>query len=84
VSEIAYYRSGLAGRQSRAVSRELARSERNARLGLARINHQADLQAERISAVAYVGKRALHETAMLGQLEVQLSALVPAATPRLQ
>jgi hypothetical protein len=53
-------------------------------LELARINQQADLQAERIAAVGYVGKRALHEVAMLSQLEVQLSCLVPSATPRLQ
>ena len=54
------------------------------RLALARINQEADLQAERIAAVGYVGKRAMHEVTMLSQLEVQLSALVPSATPRLQ
>ncbi len=53
-------------------------------LELARINQQADLQAERVSAVGYVGKRAMHEVAMVSQLEVQLSVLVPAAIPRLQ
>src|SRR6267154_615695 len=79
-----YYGGGLARRESRAVSRELARLDGSGRLEMARINQQADLQAERVSAVGYVGKRALHEVAMLSQLEVQLSCLVPSATPRLQ
>ena len=35
-------------------------------------------------AVGYVGKRAMHEVAMISQLEQQLSALVPMATARLQ
>jgi DNA-binding ferritin-like protein len=51
---------------------------------MARINQAADLQAERVAAVGYVGKRAMHEVAMLSQLEQQLSALVPMATARLQ
>lgn len=71
-------------RGSRRVGRELARMDAEGQLGLARINQQADLQAERVSAVSYVGKRAMHEVSMLSQLEVQLSALVPAAIPRLQ
>ena len=79
-----YYGGGLARRESRAVSRELARLEGRGRLEMARINQAADLQAERIAAIGYVAKRALHEVPMLSQLEVQLSALVPAAMPRLQ
>jgi hypothetical protein len=54
------------------------------RLELARIDQESELQAERLSSIAYVGKRAMHELTMLSQLEVQLSALVPTATPRLQ
>ncbi len=84
MSEIVPFGGGLARRESRAVSRELSRLDGRGRVEMARINQQADLQAERVSAVSYVGKRALHEVAMLSQLEVQLSALVPSATPRLQ
>jgi hypothetical protein len=75
---------GLMGRDSRALGRELSRLDGRGRIELARIDQEADLQAERLSALAYVGKRAMHEVTMLSQLEVQLSALVPAAMPRLQ
>lgn len=74
----------VSGRESRQVGRELSRLDAQGRVGMARINQAADLQAERVAAVGYVGKRALHEVAMLSQLEQQLSALVPVATPRLQ
>lgn len=76
--------SGLDRRESRAVCRELARLDALGRLEVARIGQAADLQAERLAAVGYVGKRALQEVAMLSQLEVQLLALVPGAMPRLQ
>lgn len=71
-------------RDHRQVGRELSRLDGRGRLELARIDQEADLQAERLSALAYVGKRAMHEVTLLSQLEVQLSALVPPATPRLQ
>lgn len=74
----------FAARGSRAVGRELSRLDGRGRLEMARIDQEADLQAERLSALAYVGKRAMHEVTMLSQLEVELSALVPSATPRLQ
>src|SRR2546430_1500748 len=78
------YGSRLAKRDSRAVRAELSRLDARGQLELARINQQADLQADRIAAVGYVGKPAMHEGAMLSQLEVQLCAVVPAATGRLQ
>lgn len=84
MSELVQFGSGLAKRESRQVSRELARLNAQGLVSLARINQQADLQAERVAAVGYVGKRAMHEVAMLSQLEVQLSMLVPSAIPRLQ
>lgn len=84
MSEMVPFGGGLAKRESRQAGRELARLEGRGRVELARINQQADLQAERIAAVGYVGKRAMHEVTMLSQLEVQLSALVPSAIPRLQ
>ncbi len=81
MSEMVPYGGGLANRR---VGREIARMNGQGQLDLVRIGIQADLQAERVSAVAYVGKRAMHEVAMVSQLECQLSALVPAAIPRLQ
>ena len=84
MSEIVPFGGQLAKRESRYVRRELAQMEGRGRVELARINQAADLQAERVSAVGYVSKRALHEVTMLSQLEVQLTALVPAAMPRLQ
>src|SRR5262249_60667524 len=81
MSEMIPYSGRLAKRESRAVRAELARLDARGQVELARINQQADLQAERVAAVGYVGKRAMHEVAMLSQLEVQLSAVVPAAIP---
>jgi hypothetical protein len=84
MSEMVPFGGGLAKRESRAVSRELSRLDAQGRVGMARIALAADLQAERVAAVGYVGKRAMQEVAMLSQLEQQLSALVPMATARLQ
>ena len=84
MSDVVPFRGGLARRESRQVSRELSRLDAHGQIELARVNQQADIQAERVAAVGYVGKRALHEMAMLSQLEVQLSTLVPSAMPRLQ
>lgn len=84
MSDLVPFGGGLAKRESRVAGRELARLDALGRLEMARIGQAADLQAERLGAVGYVGKRALQEVAMLSQLEVQLSALVPGAMPRLQ
>jgi len=84
MSEIVPFGGQLAKRESRLVRRELSQMEGRGRVELARINQQADLQAERVSAVGYVGKRAMHEVALVSQLEIQFSTLVPAAMPRLQ
>ena len=84
MSELVPLGGGLARRESRQVSRALARVDAASLVELARINRQAELQAERIAAIGYVGKRAMHEVTMLSQLEVQLSGLVPSAMPRLQ
>jgi hypothetical protein len=83
MSEMELFGGVLARRESRAVSRELSRLDGRGRLEMARINQQADLQAERLAAIGYVGKRAMHEVTLLTQLEVQLSGLVPTAMPRL-
>jgi hypothetical protein len=61
----------------------LSRIEGATRLGLARIDHAAELQAARVEAVGYVGSRAMHEITLLSQLEGQLAQLVPSAAGRL-
>ena len=76
--------AGISPRQSRITGRVLARIDSQTEVGLAEIESQAELQVGRVIAVAYVGKRAMHEVAMLSQLEVQLATLVPMATSRLQ
>lgn len=75
---------GFRGRESRAVGRELARLDSRAQLALGRIQVEADLQAARVHGVAFVGKQALHATALLSELEGQLGKMVPAARGRLQ
>jgi hypothetical protein len=77
-------RGGLARPGDRRTARELARLDAAGQLEIARINQAADIQAERVVAVGYVGKTALREVAMLSQTEQQLAALVPMATGRLQ
>jgi hypothetical protein len=76
--------TGIARRESRYSGRALARIDSRTELGLAEIESQAELQAARVMAVGYVGKRAMHEVAMISQLEQQLATLVPMATARLQ
>jgi hypothetical protein len=76
--------NAIARRESRYAGRALARIDSRTELGLAEIESQAELQAGRVMAVGYVGKRAMHEVAMISQLEQQLATLVPMATGRLQ
>jgi hypothetical protein len=83
MSELVPARSFITSR-ARNVSRELTKLDNRGRYELARINQEADLQAERVSAIGYVTHRAMIEVALLSQLENQLSELVPSATPRLQ
>lgn len=76
---------------SQAERRGLRRAERalvcigtQTQVGLAQIESEAELQMGRLLAVSYIGKRAMHEVAMVSQLEGQLAALVPLAASRLQ
>jgi hypothetical protein len=75
---------GIAPRASRYTGRALARIDSQTELGLAQIEAQAELQVGKVQAVGYVCKRAMHEVAMVSQLEQQLATLVPMATARLQ
>jgi arginase family enzyme len=76
--------SNLSSRGSRYAGRALARLDARTEIGIAQIESQAELQAARIMAVGYVGKRAMHEVAMISQLEQQLSEIVPTSAPRLR
>jgi len=75
---------GYDRRESRMASRLLVRLENQTDIGIARIEYAAELQAGRVRAVGYVGKKALTEIALVSQLESQLCAIVPMAASRLQ
>jgi hypothetical protein len=74
----------VTSRTSWYTGRALAQIDNRTEIGLAEIEAKAELQAARVVAVGYVGKRAMHEVAMISRLEQQLAALVPMATARLQ
>ena len=76
--------SGFGGRRSRYTGRALAILDARTEVGMAQIEAQAELQVARVMAVNFVGKRAMHEIAMLSQLEQQLGELVPSSVPRLR
>jgi IS30 family transposase len=84
MSEMSIYRAGGLSRHRRTVSRELDRLEARGQIQTAAIEQQADLQVARVQAIGYVGKHAMHEVALLSQLEHQLAALIPSAAGRLQ
>ena len=58
--------------------------DRQTDIGLARIEHAAELQVGLLRAAGYVGSRAMQEVALVSQMEANLSALVPMAIGRLQ
>jgi DNA-binding ferritin-like protein len=74
----------MSKREARYLGRELTRLNNDGLIEAAEINKEAELQAERIRALGYVGKTAMHEVTLLSQLEQQLAALVPSAAGRLQ
>jgi hypothetical protein len=84
MSELTPFGGGLAPREARGVSRQLARMGAQGQLALGRIEIEADLQAARVHGVAYVGKQAMQATAIVSELEGQLGRMVPGAKGRLQ
>lgn len=76
--------AGIGRRQSRQTGRALARIDDQVEVGLAEIEAKAELQVAKVVGTAFVSKKAMHEVAMVSQLEQQLAALVPSATTRLQ
>jgi hypothetical protein len=84
MSEMSIYGGGGLSRHRRTVGRELERLEARGLVQRAAIEQQADLQVARVQAIGYVGKHAMHEVALLSQLEQQLASLIPSAAGRLQ
>lgn len=80
--------SGISGalerREDRQLARRLASLERDRTYGFAEVQTQAELQASRAHAVAYVGEQGMQAVAMLSQLEGQLGQICPLAVTRLQ
>jgi len=76
--------ASVSRRSDRLSGRVLAQIEAETDIGLARIESAAELQVARVMAVGCVGKQAMHEVALISQLEQQLATLVPMATGRLQ
>lgn len=70
--------------ESRQLSRSLSALEANTSFQVARIEQAADVQATRVDAVIYVGRRAMQDIARLTQLEQQLALMAPMASGRLQ
>lgn len=70
--------------ESRELSRIMGTLEARTSMETTRIDLAADLQAAKVDALAYVGRRAMQDIARLTQLEQQLVLMVPMASGRLQ
>jgi hypothetical protein len=81
MSDLVRRSGGLGG--DRRVGRELARLDADARLSIAHVEQEANVQTARVHGLGYVGKQALHEAAILSETEQQLCRLVPEAAGRL-
>jgi hypothetical protein len=82
--DLTRYRGDVPQRVGRRLGSKLDRLEQDRHLEVARIEARAEVQATRADAVTFVGQVAMHDVAMLSQLEAQLSQVVPMATSRLQ
>lgn len=76
--------SAVARRQDRALARQLAGMDRSTSYSLARLEHQAQVEAAKAHAVGYVGQQAMQAITMVSQLEGQLGQACPLAVTRLQ
>ncbi|MDX6285910.1 MAG: hypothetical protein QOG53_1395 [Frankiales bacterium] len=70
--------------RNRRRSRELAQLSDQTELCIAAVEARAEIEATKVDAVTYVGRRALYDVALLTQLEQQLAQMVPLAASRLQ
>jgi hypothetical protein len=76
--------SDISRREFSNAGRILARLDRQTEVGLAKIEAETELQVRRLGAIGFTAKRAMHEVAMVSQLEQQLAGIVPISTSRLQ
>jgi len=84
MSEIVPLGCGLAGREARALGRQLARVDGHAKVELARIDAESTLQAARVHGAVDVTRQAMHGVTFISELEAQLGDLVPEARDRIQ
>jgi len=82
MSDIQLYRPGAL--EPRRVSKALDRLAAQTGLTVAEIQAQAEIEAEKIEGIGYVGAVAQQRVALLTQMEQQLSQTVPLAASRLQ
>lgn len=81
---VPYQVRSMRGKDRRQLGRTLDKLNAEVSRETARIEGAAEIQATRSDAVAYVGKRAMQDVALMSQIEQQLGLLVPAASGRLQ
>jgi hypothetical protein len=74
----------LPTRQARSVGRQLARMSASTDLRVRGIENESDIQASKVEAVGYVGKRAMFVVGSVTQAEQQLGQMFPMAVSRLQ
>lgn len=72
-----------AGRLARQTRAALAGIDAGRSVSLVRVEAAAEIQAAKVSAVAYVGRQAMQDVALLSQIESQLVQAVPHASGRL-
>jgi hypothetical protein len=75
---------GLPKREAKDLSRNLSRLNGRGRLEMFQREQIAEVQAATVRAIGYVGKTAMHETAMISQVEDVLGRMSPAASDRLR
>ena len=68
----------------RLARKQVEQLQRTKRVGLARLEVQAQLESARAQAVGYVGHQAMQTVAMVSQVEGQLGMACPLAVSRLQ
>jgi hypothetical protein len=76
--------AAVARRKARFTGHALARIDVQTEIGLGEIESKAELQAARVGAIGYVGKRALIEVAGLSNLEQRLTTIDPTSLGRYQ
>jgi hypothetical protein len=66
------------------MSRQIARMSVSTEVRIRSIENEADIQASKVEAVGYVGKRAMFVVGSVTQAEQQLGQMFPMAASRLQ